>query len=75
MPPQVRLALHKAKHKAVAERIRDVIATGDKVVVFTSQPAQPRAGPDRGSPACPRGRSYTVSNGRMRTRPRSTTEK
>jgi hypothetical protein len=26
----------KAKHKAVAERIKDVIATGDKVVVFTS---------------------------------------
>jgi hypothetical protein len=33
---KVRLALHKAKHKAVAERIRDVIATGDKVVVFTA---------------------------------------
>jgi SWI/SNF-related matrix-associated actin-dependent regulator 1 of chromatin subfamily A len=33
---KVRVALHKAKHKAVAERIRDVIATGDKVVVFTS---------------------------------------
>src|SRR5262249_27944628 len=31
---KVRVALHKAKHKAVAERIRDVIATGDKVVVF-----------------------------------------
>jgi SWI/SNF-related matrix-associated actin-dependent regulator 1 of chromatin subfamily A len=33
---KVRLALHKAKHKAVAERIKDVIATGDKVVVFTT---------------------------------------
>jgi SWI/SNF-related matrix-associated actin-dependent regulator 1 of chromatin subfamily A len=33
---KVRLALHKAKHKAVAERIRDVTATGDKVVVFTT---------------------------------------
>jgi SWI/SNF-related matrix-associated actin-dependent regulator 1 of chromatin subfamily A len=33
---RVRMALHKAKHKAVAERIRDVLATGDKVVVFTS---------------------------------------
>lgn len=33
---KVRVALHKAKHKAVAERIKDVIATGDKVVVFTS---------------------------------------
>jgi SWI/SNF-related matrix-associated actin-dependent regulator 1 of chromatin subfamily A len=32
---KVRVALHKAKHKAVAERIQDVIATGDKVVVFT----------------------------------------
>jgi hypothetical protein len=33
---KVRVALHKAKHKAVAERIEDVIATGDKVVVFTA---------------------------------------
>ena len=33
---KVRIALHKAKHKAVAERIKDVIATGDKVIVFTS---------------------------------------
>lgn len=32
---KVRVALHKAKHQAVAERIRDVIATGEKVVVFT----------------------------------------
>jgi SWI/SNF-related matrix-associated actin-dependent regulator of chromatin subfamily A-like protein 1 len=32
---RVRVALHKAKHKAVSERIRDVIATGEKVVVFT----------------------------------------
>jgi SWI/SNF-related matrix-associated actin-dependent regulator 1 of chromatin subfamily A len=33
---KVRVALHKAKHKAVAERIRDVIATADKVVVFST---------------------------------------
>lgn len=33
---KVRVALHKAKHKAVAERIRDVVASGDKVVVFTA---------------------------------------
>jgi len=32
---KVRVALHKAKHKAVAERIRDVTASGEKVVVFT----------------------------------------
>jgi hypothetical protein len=32
---KVRLALHKAKHQAVAERVRDVIASGEKVVVFT----------------------------------------
>ena len=32
---KVRVALHKAKHKAVAERIKDVIASGEKVVVFT----------------------------------------
>jgi SWI/SNF-related matrix-associated actin-dependent regulator 1 of chromatin subfamily A len=31
----VRTALHKAKFKAVAERIKDVIATGEKVVLFT----------------------------------------
>jgi SWI/SNF-related matrix-associated actin-dependent regulator 1 of chromatin subfamily A len=33
---KVRVALHKAKHAAVAERIRDVAATGEKVVVFTA---------------------------------------
>lgn len=33
---KVRIALHKAKHKAVAERIRDVVAAGHKVVVFTA---------------------------------------
>ena len=33
---RVRVALHKAKHKAVAERIRDVLATGQKVIVFTA---------------------------------------
>lgn len=33
---KVRVALHKAKHKAVAERIRDVIEAGEKAVVFTS---------------------------------------
>ena len=33
---KVRVALHKAKHKAVAERIRDVVASGDKVVIFTA---------------------------------------
>jgi SWI/SNF-related matrix-associated actin-dependent regulator of chromatin subfamily A-like protein 1 len=32
---KVRTALHKAKFKAVEERIKDVIATGEKVVVFT----------------------------------------
>ena len=32
---KVRVALHRAKHQAVSERIRDVIATGEKVVVFT----------------------------------------
>ena len=32
---KVRTALHKAKQKAVAERIRDVVASGEKVVVFT----------------------------------------
>lgn len=33
---KVRVALHKAKHKAVNERVRDILATGDKVVVFTA---------------------------------------
>ncbi len=33
---KLRVALHKAKHAACAERIRDVIATGQKVIVFTS---------------------------------------
>ena len=33
---RVRVALHKAKHRAVAERIQDVLATGQKVIVFTS---------------------------------------
>jgi len=33
---RLRLALHKAKHAACAERIRDVLATGQKVIVFTS---------------------------------------
>jgi SWI/SNF-related matrix-associated actin-dependent regulator 1 of chromatin subfamily A len=33
---KVRVALHKAKHQAVAERIKDVIAAGQKVVVFTA---------------------------------------
>ena len=32
---KVRVALHKAKHKAVSERIKDVLASGEKVVVFT----------------------------------------
>ncbi|MBM4135193.1 MAG: DEAD/DEAH box helicase [Nitrospira sp.] len=32
---KLRVALHKAKHKAVGERIRDVIEAGQKVVVFT----------------------------------------
>ena len=32
---KVRTALHKAKQKAVEERIRDVVAGGEKVVVFT----------------------------------------
>lgn len=31
---RLRVALHKAKHKACAERIRDVVASGRKVVVF-----------------------------------------
>jgi SWI/SNF-related matrix-associated actin-dependent regulator 1 of chromatin subfamily A len=33
---KVRVALHKAKHRAVEERIRDVLATGQKVIVFTA---------------------------------------
>ncbi len=33
---KLRTALHKAKHKTVAERIRDVIEAGEKVVVFTT---------------------------------------
>ena len=33
---RLRLALHKAKHAACAERIRDVLATGQKVLVFAS---------------------------------------
>jgi hypothetical protein len=32
---KVRVALHKAKHKAVAERIRNVVESGEKVIVFT----------------------------------------
>jgi SWI/SNF-related matrix-associated actin-dependent regulator 1 of chromatin subfamily A len=32
---KVRVALHKAKQKSVAERIRDVVAAGKKVIVFT----------------------------------------
>ena len=33
---RLRLALHKAKHAACAERIRDVLVTGQKLIVFTS---------------------------------------
>ena len=33
---KVRVALHKAKHRAVAERIREVIATDRKAIVFTA---------------------------------------
>ena len=33
---KVRVALYKAKHRAVKERVRDVIATGQKVIVFTA---------------------------------------
>ena len=33
---KLRVALHKAKQVACAERIRDVVATGQKVIVFTS---------------------------------------
>jgi SWI/SNF-related matrix-associated actin-dependent regulator 1 of chromatin subfamily A len=33
---KLRLAPHKAKHAACAERIKDVVASGQKVLVFTS---------------------------------------
>jgi SWI/SNF-related matrix-associated actin-dependent regulator 1 of chromatin subfamily A len=33
---KVRVALHKAKHKAVAERIADVVGAGEKAIVFTA---------------------------------------
>lgn len=33
---RVRVALHRAKHKAVEERVKDVLATGRKVIVFTA---------------------------------------
>jgi len=33
---KLRVALHKAKHRAVEERIRDVISTDRKVIVFTA---------------------------------------
>jgi SWI/SNF-related matrix-associated actin-dependent regulator 1 of chromatin subfamily A len=33
---RLRVALHKAKHAACAERIKDVVASGQKVLVFTS---------------------------------------
>lgn len=33
---KLRVALHKAKQKAVSERVRDILATGEKVVVFTA---------------------------------------
>jgi SNF2 family DNA or RNA helicase len=33
---RLRVALHKAKHAACAERIKDVVASGHKVIVFTS---------------------------------------
>ena len=33
---KLRVALHKAKHTACAERIKDVVASGQKVLVFTS---------------------------------------
>ena len=32
---KVRTALHKAKFKAVSERVKDVVSAGEKVVVFT----------------------------------------
>ena len=33
---KLRVTLHKAKHAACAERIKDVVASGQKVIVFTS---------------------------------------
>jgi SWI/SNF-related matrix-associated actin-dependent regulator 1 of chromatin subfamily A len=33
---KLRIALHKAKHRAVEERIHDVVATDRKVIVFTA---------------------------------------
>jgi hypothetical protein len=33
---KLRVTLHKAKHNAVAKRIQDVIASGEKVVVFAA---------------------------------------
>lgn len=33
---KVRVSLHRAKHKAVEERVKDVLATGQKVIVFTA---------------------------------------
>jgi SWI/SNF-related matrix-associated actin-dependent regulator 1 of chromatin subfamily A len=33
---KLRVVLHKAKQKAVAERVTDILATGEKVVVFTA---------------------------------------
>ena len=33
---KLRVALHKAKHAACSERIKDVVASGQKVLVFTS---------------------------------------
>jgi SWI/SNF-related matrix-associated actin-dependent regulator 1 of chromatin subfamily A len=33
---KVRVALHKAKHRAVEERVRDVLATDRKMIVFTT---------------------------------------
>ena len=33
---KLRVALHKAKHAACAERIKDVVASGQKVLVFTA---------------------------------------
>jgi SWI/SNF-related matrix-associated actin-dependent regulator of chromatin subfamily A-like protein 1 len=33
---KVRVALHKAKHRAVEERIRDVVSTDRKVIAFTA---------------------------------------
>jgi hypothetical protein len=33
---KVRVAFHKAKRRAVEERITDVLATGEKVIVFST---------------------------------------